>query len=64
MEFNQEALKRFKSGMWVMFAGFSAAFLNYIMQNVAMFNLDATSQMIVVAGLTAVISQITKILNK
>jgi hypothetical protein len=64
MEMNQEQLTRFKAGMWVMFAVFVASALEYVLQNIAMFNFDQVTRTIIVAGLTGMISQITKTLNK
>lgn len=64
MEINQELLKRFKSGLWIVLAGSIAQILTMLAENIGMFKLSPTEQALIVIVLTSVTSQITRYLNK
>jgi len=60
----KELIKRIKSGVWVAGASFLVTVVGLILQNIGVFNLTPTEAVIATALGTALVSQITKYLNK
>ena len=60
----EELLKRIKGGLWVALAGFIITVIGLVLENISVLNLGETEKVVVMILGTALISQITKYLNK
>jgi hypothetical protein len=60
----EELVKRIKSGAWVALGGFVVTVISLALENIGVFELTQQEQAIVVILGTAIVTQITKYLNK
>ena len=61
---NETLKKRFKSGLWIILAGTVAQILTLVLENIGEFGMSANYVAILTVVLTAIVSQITKYINK